>query len=196
MRGIEIERIVRRGAMSMADSPHFYWPSVGRNDVPERNISLHLGHVLLANDFFLFAEAHNHDDANVHLDLLALHPSKETLIAGEFKRLYSNEKAWAMVADLDRLRAWQLGQDRGHSQLRTSHRFGLLAATTWSRPYAEWFNTRAKNPPDPTDGALAKLWAELPGRDVLWGAVVLLDEAPIAGMSKTTEWLVYAIFPL
>jgi hypothetical protein len=196
MRGIEIERLVRRGAMSMADSLHFYWPSIGRNDIPERNISAHLAHVLLANDFFVYAEAHTHDSANVHLDLLALHPSKETLIAGEFKRLYSKEKALAMVSDLERLRAWRLSQDRGHSQLRTPHRFGLLAATTWNRAYADWFNTRAKNPPDPTDGALASLWAELQGVDVLWGTIVLLDEAPIEGMPRTTEWLVYVIFPL
>jgi len=79
--------------------------------------------------------------------------------------------------------------------LRTSHRYGLLAATTWNRSYAEWFTTRAKDPPDPTDGALAALWAKLPGNDVLWGACVLLDEAPIEGATKTTEWLVYVIFP-
>jgi hypothetical protein len=181
--------------MSMSDSLHFYWPSIGRNDIPERNISAHLSHVLLVNDFFLYAEAHTDDSASMHLDLLALHPSKDTLVAGEFKRLYTSEKAWAMVEDLSRLRKWRLGQDRGHPQLRASHRFGVLAGTTWNRRYAEWFNDE-KNPTDPTDGALTQLWRELPGNDVLWGTVVILDEAPIKSSAKTTEWLVYAIFPL
>ena len=196
MRAIEIERLVRRAANSMADSLHFYWPSLGRNDIPERNISAHFAHVLLDHDFLLYAEAHPEDTARRHLDLLAIHPTRDTLVAAEFKRIYSTETVGAMVADLDRIRSWRLGQDRGHHQLRVHHRFGVLAATTWNPKYASWFNTTDLSHEDPTAGLLDGLWKELPSDDVVWGSIVLIDDVPVGRRERTTEWLVYVVFPL
>lgn len=191
---LEIERIVRCAAMSLADSLYFYWPANGMNDICEKNISLHLASAFIKRGYFIYGEAHAEREANLHLDLLAIDPATNTLVTTECKRLYSLEKAREMVADVHRLRAWRVSEERFRRSRKLERRFGVLAATTWERDYAEWFQSD-DSIDDPNQG-LGELWRELRDTDVHWGAAVLLDSAPVEGLQRTTEWLVYAVFSL
>ncbi len=96
MNVIEIDRIVRRGAASLAESLHYYWPQTGNNEAPERNISIHLGRAFLDAGFLVYGETHSRDDVNTRLDLLAIDPSAGALVACEFKRLYS-QRRWGAL---------------------------------------------------------------------------------------------------
>jgi len=195
---IDIERIVRRGAASLAESVHFYWPSAKlQNEIPERNITLHLAHAFLSEGFLTYGEAHPDGSADSFLDLLALQPHQKVVVACEFKRLYGDERyAQAVVNDAQKVLAFKMQQSPAlrHPELEVTHGFGLLAAITWLENYARWFTTQEDAPTDPTRGAFGQLHAALPS-ETIWNAYALSDGRDEAG-KRRTHWLVYALFPL
>lgn len=192
----DIEALLVQGAASLKESLTLYWPSCGKNDVPEVNISIHLGSVLAANGFLLFADVHDLDNANVRLDLLALRRTAETLVLAEFKRLWNPETARAMANDLARLRAWRFAASRAQQDFRVTHRFGVLAATTWDQRYVDWFSNPARTATDPSGGGLASIAAGISSEDARWGSTLILKDAPVENRGPTDEWLVYVVFPL
>lgn len=192
----EIEALVRRGAASLTESLGCYWPSCGKNDVPEVNISLHVGAVLAANGFLTYADVHDFDKANIRLDLLGLHRAKQTLVLAEFKRLWNPKSARAMANDLARLRAWRLADSRVHPDVRVAHRYAVLAATTWNKRYIDWFTDSSKRSVDPSRGGLTRIAEGIPGDEARWGSILILRDAPVEKRGPTDEWLVYVVFPL
>jgi hypothetical protein len=198
MQSLDIERFVRRGAASLAESLHFYWPSTGRNEIPERNISLHVAHAFIDASFLCYGEAHTNDKTNLHVDLLAVHPAAGVFVAGEFKRLYDGAQARAMVEDAARLQQFKMQQrsQLRHPGLQIARQFGLLAATTWDEKYARWFTTTAGKALDPTGGAFDQLLKMLPQKDTIWNAHTLINYHDADADRDRTQWLVYALFPL
>jgi hypothetical protein len=102
MNHYELERIVRRGASSLAESLNFYWPSNGLNEIPEANQALHVGDAFLEAGFLAFAEAHRDGDTSKRFDLLALEPRASTLLVGEFKRVFS-KTVGGLASDAQRI---------------------------------------------------------------------------------------------
>jgi len=196
MNSDDVVDLLKRCASSMTESLRFYWPSGGKNDVPEVNITVHLGSVLGASGFLIYADAHELDNAGVRLDLLGLHQAKQTLVLGEFKRLWNPAMADAMVLDLGRVRAWRLAEARLRTEFRVAHRYGVLAATTWDDQYVEWFTDSAKRTTGPSSRGLGPLASAILGDDVRWGSILILKDAPVAIRGPTEEWLVYVVFPL
>ncbi|TAK29414.1 MAG: hypothetical protein EPO40_10395 [Myxococcaceae bacterium] len=196
---IDIERILRRGASSLAESLHFYWPSHGNNEVPEANIELHLAHALLESGFFVYGQAHPSGTANTRLDTVAVDPRNKVHVVAEFKRLYNVDQARAMVADAERIIAWTpQAQGWRHPGLNFGRKFGLLAATTWKAEFAKWFTTDDAKMRDPTgdDGPFDELWKKLPKQRTIWDALPLTSYH-VAGRKKLEgQWLVYALFEL
>jgi hypothetical protein len=199
MRPIDIERIIRRGASSLAESLQFYWPSsTPENEVLERNISVHLAHAFLTSGFFAYTEAHTKGRKDRFIDLLVVEPRAKLSLVGEFKRLYRHQEARKMVKDLDRLLAFemQIGSRLRHPGLEIERHFGVLAAMTWIPEHAQWFTTTAPDADDPTGGALNQLARVLPRDQTIWNAYTLKNYHHAEANRIRSHWLVYAIFPL
>lgn len=198
MKIIDIERTVRRGAASLAESVHFYWPAATpQNEIPERNITLHLGHAFSNAGFLTYCDAHNDGSTKTFLDLLAVHPYEKVLVACEFKRLsWDARQSQGMVDDAQRVLRFKMQKspELRHVGLEVGRGFGLLAAITWLQPLARWFTTFEQSPPDPTGGKFDQLRAALPS-ETIWNAYALSDHYDQSGERKT-HWLVYALFPL
>lgn len=109
-----ITNLMRQTAASLGRSLSVYWPSDtgGRNDPNERNLSIHFAHVLLANDFAVFAEAHFPAacfaaDAN-WLDILGIANDGTFFLACEFKKHGKGAAMSASAWDVDRILKFDL----------------------------------------------------------------------------------------
>jgi hypothetical protein len=194
MKLIDVERIIRRGAGSLAESLHFYWPSTGNNEVPESNIALHLGRAFMDEGFLAYSNAHTKDDVKVHLDLMAMQPRAQILVAGEFKRIYNSDQVRKLVDDLTRILKFRPQDDAQlrHAGLNVGESFGLLAGTTHNEKYAHWFATDETNIGDETGGHLDGLWQQLRRADPIYNAYPLSDYW--FGGVRHTHWLLYVLF--
>jgi hypothetical protein len=134
----DVARIVRRGALYLAESLWEYWPASGNNDIPERNVSLHLARAFAERGFLCYGEANPRDRTDARLDLLALHESRDVLAMVESKRLYEPEHVEAMLGDAERIRTFR-PQEHEDDRVGKAARFGVLAATTWSDEAAAWW---------------------------------------------------------
>lgn len=200
---VELERLVRRGAASLAESLHFYWPSTGNNEIAEANVALHLGRAFLERDFLVLAEAHGKDGVKLHLDLLSIDPMQGVFVAGEFKRLHNGSQLRSMLADLDRVLGFSPHDDDWHLHPGITPRdcWGILAGTTWLENLAQWFVT--------DDDGFVSQWPELHTLEKRIGEVAadgerIFNAFPlqryhlgarqdrVAGYR--TQWLVYALF--
>ncbi|MBM4132617.1 MAG: hypothetical protein FJ245_02515 [Nitrospira sp.] len=106
-----IERIVRGGLKSIRvclwDGPDEYWPQKGEeNGLPERNLSMHVGHKFLEHGWRVFAEASYPNKTNRRVDLLAIR--KGTLVACECKQLDLADRAGGFADDVKDLRSFRL----------------------------------------------------------------------------------------
>jgi hypothetical protein len=198
---LDLERLVRRGAASLAEGLHFYWPSSNEdNKIHEMNITLHMGRALLESGFFAFPEA-SPPVGDVRLDLLGLHhPSKVALLC-EFKCLDSPARAQEMIENVGRIKSFVLhtNPDLIHERLDTNsfQKFGLFAAMTWDVGYANWFASASNNAPHRT---LSPLWAATShaalNNDLLWGSCPLSYSHDPTTNQASQHWLVYLLFPL
>lgn len=197
MNHYELERIVRRGASSLAESLNFYWPSNGLNEIPEANQALHVGHAFLDAGFLAFAEAHRDGDTSKRFDLLALEPRAATLVVGEFKRVFS-KTVGGLASDAQRIIEFSPRAsprlERTAGELKSA--FGLVAGTTWSQGYAEWFLDDDEAAEDPSGGDLDSLWKLIAHRDAVWGAQPLIAQrsASEGAPRVATQWFVFALF--
>lgn len=185
-----IERLIRRGGGHLAEALYAYWPAEGNNEIAERNLSLHLGRAFSDGGYQIYGEVHSEASTDRRYDLLAYEPAADVMVVGEFKRLYSSEQAQRIVDDLDRIRAFR--------PRKTPHPvtlFGLVAATTWSDEYAEWWSVTEAPGAAPSDAdcwqALYRFGAAVP--EAIWGSTVLAGYDP--EISKF-HYMVYLLFPL
>jgi hypothetical protein len=184
-----VARLVRRSANLMAESLWEYWPSNGNNEIPERNVSLHLGVALQQAGYRLYAEAHAKGATDKRIDLLAFNPETAVTVLAECKRLYSAEKCAEMVEDLERLRSFvPLEAHLG------SKSFGVLAATTWNHKLAQWWSIADAPPPTNSDSWKA-LRAGLLAVKAHRGSVVLQTfEENSALADQHFHHFLYAVF--
>jgi hypothetical protein len=194
MKAVSIERLVRRGAASLAESRHLYWPTNGRNDIAEHNIAIHVGRAFLEAGFAAFGEAHADGRTDFRLDALFLEPTHGIAVMTEFKRLYNDAQAVKMVADVDRILNFKMRSDL-HPGVKIERSFGLVAATTWQPEYIAWFGNDGNNVRDPGSG-LKELWESLRHRRATWGVSVLAHGSSGPSAEPWTHALVYALFPI
>lgn len=193
---VELERIVRQAAASLAESLQLYgiaspgaWAAA---ELCEANVALHLGRGLLNAGFLAHAEARAAGRPEQRTDVTAIHPAAGALVIAEAKRLDGHAGAAASLYDLSRLATFappDYAQRLRGNELAA--RYGVLAATSANREHARWFTTMSSNPIAPTP-ELAALHAQLPA-DTIWNGYALAEGADAAGQRRT-EWLLYALF--
>lgn len=185
----ELERILRQGAASLAETILFYRAPT-TNELIEANVMLHLGRGLLNAGFLACANPHGRG----HTDVIAVHPAKRTLVIAEVKRLDANGSAGTLLYDWTRLATFapQDGAQK-HPGLDLQRRYGVLAGMSANRDHARWFTTTSPGAAAPTP-ELAALRGRLPA-DTIWNGYALCEVTDAAGQRRT-EWLLYAIFQM
>lgn len=165
-----LETIIRRGAYYLAEDLLSYWPSCGENEIPESNITIHLGRAFSEEGFCVFTDVHTKNSTEKRLDFLALNAKNGTQVILEAKRLYSSEKLSKMSDDIHRIAEFQLIDNSWTARIK--HRWGIIAATTWKSDYARWWSSDGA--PHPSSH---KVWSIMENNKILkeasWGSFVL-----------------------
>lgn len=193
-----IADIMQATATSLRYSLDFYWPSdaAGRNDLNERNLSLHYSHVMLSRGYGVFAEAHYPtvcEDAT-YLDILAIAPAGEHFLVGEFKKHAKVSGMTASSWDVDRILKFDL--HRGLTEPKWSKQrveiatnclrgIGLIGGLKWSAN---------RKPPRMGGSGHEKFAARILS---LGGTIdsVLVRENPL-GTTRGGYYLQFASFPI
>lgn len=140
-----LQRYLTKTAQSLVESYSHLWPAadpISRS--LERNISLHLAHVLMEERFAVFAEAPHPDVDQGTLDLLAIAPSQDWFLACQWLRFpYPDEdsktddempQAWARVQSFwlsNRLLIPACEKDLGRLAQHCEHGFVVLGGMHW-----------------------------------------------------------------
>lgn len=198
MNRLDIELLVRSAASTLSEALHLYWPAAGKNEIAERNISLHLAGSAQRSGFAVYGEGHSQGETSARYDLICLNAREQTLLVGECKRLFNQAGARSMKQDVERIRRFRLNErsDALQPELEVAQRFGVLAATTWQPEYAEWFISGNKQPDPSVD--FYELFRAV-GSRATWGACPIQYYKPRPGepsSSPVTHWLVYVVFDL
>jgi hypothetical protein len=187
----EVEQIVRRAACYLSEAVLTYWPSLKKNEIPERNAVVQLGRAFGERSYQVYAECNLGDSNKEHIDLFALNLSSSIQVAVEAKKLDSTDKLRPLVNDRRRVSEfWPANLD-----LELRHKLGVLVATTWRQDIADWW-TCSDGKKNPTEHPL---WDQLYDgpemEDSTWGRCQLNGYA-IENQEKNTRYhyLLYAIF--
>lgn len=182
----ELQSAIKQAVQTMSSALTVFWPSAGKNDMGEANLSMHFGAALQGQQFHIFSEVwleqlrrakDEPDDARSRIDLLAVRDG--WFIGSEAKRLYQDpSKALQIVADWERMKTHRPTTAFGNPTPKRWTR--VLLATTWQDDIAETWTTRnsAKGGGwGVLAGALQE--AELVGQEILqedrhWGKQRLL----------------------
>ena len=189
--------IVEEAGASLSRSVLRYWPVNGRNEVGERNQTLHLAGAFLRREWNCWAEAHSDRLTDRRHDLVAWHEPTRTLCIIEAKRLYSPAGVAAIGADGQRLAAFCPIVHDGPGALAPERCFGLMTATTWTRTITEWWQSEAEIDPWPAGTAA---WPDARDRAIkaanrgLWRAISLHTESD-RGESDRHQ-LLYALWAI
>jgi hypothetical protein len=128
-------------AKSLCKSFDAYWAgdAAGKNDSPERTLSLHFGHALLSRDFAVYAEAdHPHgystDTSGVNrtskwIDILGIDPSRTWFLSAEFKRQLCHHFMSESIGDLTRVERFHLNPNHTEAQ-RGPDRMAVIRSCT------------------------------------------------------------------
>lgn len=186
-----LEHTIRRAGASLADSLLEYWPSVGKNEMCEKNAVLHLGHALLKEGFYVYGECHSNGNTDERLDLLALNLKESAQVMVEAKRLYSVEKVGDVIQDVDRLAAFRLtGKDLNNA---LKDRFCVLIATTWDEKYVQWWSSMdGEQPSEHENWSVLNTHRAL--NDALWGSMVLQGYSTEQKCTDKFQYLLYCVF--
>jgi hypothetical protein len=190
--------IVEEAGTSLSRSVRRYWPVNGRNEVGERNQTMHLAGALLRREWFCWAEAHSDEVTARRHDLLAWHEPTRTLCMIEAKRLYSSEGVGAIAADVQRIADFCPIVHDGAGGLTPERCFGLITATTWTRMITEWWQSKAGGF-DPWPAGTAA-WPDARNRAIkaanngVWKAISLGTGSDRGELDR--HQLLYALWPL
>lgn len=193
MQQVQVERIVRRGGMVLAEALDHYWPTNGDNEVAERNVTLALARAFGDAGFLMYAEGHSGDDRTKRIDLLALNFDRSVEVVIEAKRLYNSSQVALMHADVDRIASFRLQADSMLRDEPPRHRFGLVVGTTWLEEYAQWFSR--EDAPHPAGGAWEAFASDPRLGTARWGSVVLRGYDQRRGPTNFHHF-VYCLFAL
>lgn len=185
-----IERITRRGAHTLRDALWEFWPGYEKNEMAERNLTVHVAHAFMQEGFVSYQEVPLQSGTKEHLDLMLWHPQRRILVACEAKRFYSVGKATEIQADVERLLRFA-PQDL-ESPKKT---YGMILACTWRKDYAHWWSSDDSVPPSKHER-----WKELGAHPALddahWGSVVLQGFDDASASDEEFQYLPYCVFPL
>ena len=188
-----IERIVRHAGYMLAESLWDYWPTVGNNDISERNISLYLSISFHEKGFKCFAEGHWKNSTDKRIDFFAIDPNSRMAICAECKRLYSAEKCNEMVEDYYRIKSF-MPLDLGG---KSFPKYGILAATTMRQEIVDWWASLGSNNKPSEDKSWDNLYKSL--KNGYWGCVPLNsydEETSLSVNQKEKHYLLYIIFEI
>lgn len=135
-----LQRIVRTGLFSLANSLASYWPPYGDKGMAERNLTGHVAAAFLAEGFDAYFEvplADNSEsyDTTERIDALFISYQHEIFIVVEAKKLYGAEKANEIIKDIGRIKAFELQEQN----IDIQNSYGLILAETWDIETAEWW---------------------------------------------------------
>ena len=108
----DIHHLMTETAKALGRSFDYYWPcdEHGKNDPPERNLSIHLAHVLLQKGYAVFAEADHPDESVQGIDILGITPDKEWFLACEIKKHLKSGMSES-IEDLPRVAEFWLNEN-------------------------------------------------------------------------------------
>lgn len=190
--------IVEEAGASLSRSVRRYWPVNGRNEVGERNQTMHLAGAFLRREWHCWAEAHSDQATDRRHDLMAWHEPTRTLCMVEAKRLYSSEGVAAIAADVQRIASFCPIMHDGSSGLTPERCFGLIMATTWAPKIAAWWQSKAGGVDPWVAGTAA--WPDARNHAIkaanngVWKAVSLASESDLG--ASDLHQLLYALWPL
>jgi hypothetical protein len=190
--------IVEEAGASLSRSVRRYWPVNGRNEVGERNQTMHLAGALLRHEWHCWAEAHSDGATDRRHDLLAWHERTRTLCMIEAKRLYSPNGAAAIAADVQRIASFCPIAHGGSDGLSPERYFGLITATTWTQKIKDWWQSEVGRS-DPWPAGTAA-WPDARNRiikaanDGEWRAISLGTESDRNKVDQ--HYLLYALWPI
>ncbi len=147
----KVERVLRRGLYSLSDSLFQEWPLPDgdtKNEIAEANLTIHLAHAFLNQDYCAFAE--NRTGANEHYDLVVFHPDHKEYLIIEAKRFLKQDDS-GLNSDFDRLL----------NRCPLSPAIGCVVCLTREKAIRDWWQDphRAVAP----DGKRSARWEELAG---------------------------------
>ncbi len=126
----KIEKIVRKGYLSLSESLYQYWPlpeDDDKNEISESNINIHLAHSFLDLGYSVFAE-HRLNDKE-HYDLKVVSPNKEYDIIIECKRFLKTDST-GISTDIERMMCTEKG---------VRPVFGVVALLTQIKNIHDWW---------------------------------------------------------
>jgi hypothetical protein len=190
---IQIERAIKKAAVSLSSSLEVYWPNLGNNEMSEINTTFQLGFALSNEGYKIFTEVSLQQSdgtkENKHIDMLAIEPTRSIVVAVECKRLFDSDGSRSMFEDEKRLRSFRLLE--GYTSSGSYQLFGVLLATTWDESIADWWST--KHPQTSPGKRKAKSWSDLGitlNSSQAHDAVVLSHSHPLW---DANHYLLYAI---
>lgn len=188
-----IKRIVESAAGSFKKSLKVYWPSEGGNEICERNVTLHLSHVLLKKGFAVFAECHKKGMTSSRFDLVGIDTASSAQIVAEAKRLYSLQMARSIRDDVVRMSTFNLID--GELDRRLNHKYGIVLATTWKAEYQQWWiSTDGASPTTRSEREWNKIRNHACLKGAVRGSVLLQQDDAENDPSRRKQYLLYWIF--
>jgi len=131
-----LQKIIKTGLFSLADSLASYWPAYGDAGISERNLTAHVANAFLTNGFDVFFEVPLSENAKgKRIDCLFLSYEHKLIVVCESKRLYGVEKAEGIINDIEKINNFEL-QDE---EIEIESSYGLILADTWDGKIARWW---------------------------------------------------------
>jgi hypothetical protein len=190
--------IVEEAGASLSRSVQRYWPVNGRNEVGERNQTMHLAGALLRREWHCWAEAHSDGATDRRHDLLTWHERTRTLCMIEAKRLYSPDGVAAIAADVQRIASFCPIAHGGPYGLTLERCFGLITATTWTPKIMQWWQSEVGRK-DPWPSGTAA-WSDARNRAInaanagVWRTISLGTKSDDDEVNR--HHLLYALWPI
>lgn len=147
----ELQRIIRTGLFSLANSLASYCPSNGNKGMAERNLIGHVASAFLANGFAAYFEVPLASGTEVdgtagQVDALFISHQHELFIVVEAKKLHGAGKANEIIREIDRINAFELQEQN----IDIQKSYGLILWETWAPEIVNSWNS-SNDPLDPND---------------------------------------------
>jgi hypothetical protein len=151
-----LQKIIKTGLLSLANSLSSYWPAYDDLGISERNLSVHVASAFINSGFDAFFEVPlSEDDKKKKIDSLFISYEHKLFVATESKKLYGVGKAKEITDDIIRIEEFVLQDD--DIEIQTS--YGLILAETWEPDIAAWWISDEDY--EDIDGFDAKRWITL-----------------------------------
>ena len=131
-----LQKIIRTGLFSLANSLNSYWPAYGDLGISELNLTAHVGRELINNGFDAFFEVPlSKKNRTQKIDCLFISYEHKLFIATESKKLTGVGKAEAISDDIARINDFVLHEH----DFEIEKSYGLILAETWKPNIADWW---------------------------------------------------------